>query len=86
MQKHLDEILPCDGAYIGHSPMTTLISAFLEHGLKPDFQLSPSIKSREVQLPRTKVRDHICDMRDLIYCFYDVNYFENVEEGDKTLT
>ena len=66
---------PSDEAFIGVSPLMTLIVAFLRHGIdplqEPRASLSKVKSVQEVQLTRQDFCTAVSEMRDLLYCIYD---------------
>lgn len=84
------KIHPIDAAYVGKSPLLTLMTAFLLQGLDPLHEPRGSLsKVKSVQeffITRQDFCELVCEIRDFLYCFYDTDYFDVGEQRNQTLT
>ena len=71
---------PDDEVFVGRSPLMTLLTTFLHHGLDPLHEPRGSLSKVKSVQEFVIARQDLCDLageiRDFLYCFYDTDYFE----------
>ena len=77
------ELHPSDESFVGNSPMMTLLLAYLTTDLVQSRYVQPIV---EVNLQKIDVARYAQEIRDLLYCMHDCNYFDSCDGRNQTLT
>ena len=72
---------PSDEEFVGASPLMTLMTGFLLHGVdpmqEPRASLSKINSVQEINITKQDMCEVVDEMRDFLYCIYDTGYFEH---------